>query len=270
MNRFRLLVPLLVLLLALTGCTSTSPAAQPDDILTNHSELDLSSLSQETLEAALQTIDQTSTDQDVEVWVSQTLGDAMTLYVTYTAAFPPGTHLESLLPGSVTLSADGKALPYSSQGNSAEPMDETTLACTSSFGFDKEVLQPGQEVTLTIGGFQQEGEPVFDTTHTFTWTIENEGTVKYLDVKDDEGKMVGTCSFSAFAMNATLWDWQDHYDDSAAYLSSLQLLDESGQPIQTNASGGGSTNARKQFRIPVDLDAVAAVQVGPYVTEVPS
>lgn len=267
MNRFRLLVPLLVLLLALTGCTSASSAAQPDDILTNHSELDLSALSQETLEAALQTIDQTASDQDVEVRVSQTLGAAMTLYVTYTAAFPPGTHLESLLPGAVTLFVDGRALPYASQGNSAEPMDETTLACTSSFGFHKEVLQPGQEVTLTIGGFQQDGEPVFDTTHTFTWTIENEGTVKYLDVKNDEGKMVGTCSFSAFAMNATLWDWQDHYDDSAAYLSSLQLLDESGQPIQTNASGSGSTNARKQFRTPVDLDAVAAVQVGPYLTQ---
>lgn len=271
-NRLRLLLPLLVLLLTLTGCTDTSSAPQPDEILTNHTGLNLESLSPETLAAALQTIDQTASDQGVEVHVSQTLGDAMTLYVSYTAVFPAGTDLEGLAPGAVTLSTDGKTLLASSQINSWETMDEdeTTLACVSSFGFDKEVLTPGTEVTLTIAGFQRDGTPVFDTTPTFTWTVQNEGTVKYVDVKDDQDSMKGTCTFSAFAMTATLWDWQDHYDAPAAFLSSLQLLDETGQPIQTNASGGGgSTNARKQFRIPVDLADVAAVQVGPYVTEVP-
>lgn len=273
MNQFRLLLPLLSLLLALTGCTAPSSAPQPDEILTDHTVLNLESLSPEALAAALQTIDQTSTGQDVEVQVRQTLGDAMTLYVAYTAVFPAGTDLEGLTPGEVTLSTDGKTFSTSSQSSTWETMDEdeTTLACVNSFGFDKEILKPGTEVTLTIAGFQRDGAPVFDATHTFTWTVENEGTVKYVDIKDDQGSMKGTCNFSAFAMNATLWDWQDHYDgDSAAFLSSLQLLDETGQPIQTNASGSGSTNARKQFRIPVNLADVAAVQVGPYVTEVPS
>lgn len=272
MNRFRLLLPLLVLLLTLTGCTDTSSAPQPDEILTDHAGLNLESLSPEALAAALQTIDQTSTGQNVTVHVRQTLGDAMTLYVAYTAAFPAGTDLEGLAPGEVALSADGKTFSTSSQSSAWETLDEdeTTLACVNSFGFDKEILKPGTEVTLTIAGFQRDGAPVFDATHTFTWTVENEGTVKYVDIKDDQGSMKGTCNFSAFAMNATLWDWQDHYDAPAAFLSSLQLLDETGQPIQTNASGGGgSTNARKQFRIPVNLADVAAVQVGPYVTEVP-
>ena len=45
MNRFRLLLPLLGLLLALTGCTGTSAAPQPDEILTDHAGLNLDSLS---------------------------------------------------------------------------------------------------------------------------------------------------------------------------------------------------------------------------------
>lgn len=272
MNRFRLLLPLLVLLLALTGCSDTPSPPQPDGILTHHAGLNLENLSPEALAAALQTIDQTSTGQDVEVRVSQTLGDAMTLYVAYTAAFPAGTDLEGLAPGDVTLSTDGKTFPASSQRSTCETMDEdgTTLACVSSFGFDKEILNPGTEVTLTIDGFRREGISVFDAAYTFTWTVENEGPVIYMDVKDDQGNMKGTCNFSAFAMNATLWDWQDHYDTAAAYLASLQLLDESGQPIETNASGGGSSaNARKQFCTPVNLADAAAVQVGPYVTERP-
>ena len=107
MNRLRLLLPLLGLLLALTGCTDTSSAPQPDEILTDHAGLNLKSLSPETLAAALQTIDQTSTGQDVTVHVRQTLGDAMTLYVAYTAVFPAGTDLEGLAPGETTLSTDG-------------------------------------------------------------------------------------------------------------------------------------------------------------------
>ena len=270
MNRLRLLLPLLGLLLALTGFTGTSSAPQPDEILTDHAGLNLESLSPEALAAALQTIDQTASDQGVEVHVRQTLGDAMTLYVAYTATFPAGTDLEGLAPGAVTLSADGKTLIASSQISTWETLDEdeTTLVCVNSFGFDKEVVTPGTEVTFTIDGFQRDGTPVFVATHTFTWTVENEGTVKYVDIKDDQGSIKGTCNFSAFAMNATLWDWQDHYDAPAAFLSSLQLLDESGQPIPTNASGSGSNNARKQCRIPVNLADVAAVQVGPYVTEV--
>lgn len=274
MNHRTLFLPaaLLALALALSGCTSSPAATQPDEILS--SALDLSALDQETLSGSLREIGQTVTDPESEVslHISQTLGNSMLLYVSFTAAFPEGTDVEALaapevqlIEGAVTDPAEAKAMGYLSRTSSEESAEANTLSCLVSFGFDREVFQ-GQEVSLVITGFPAgEGSGSVDTNLIFTWTPDNQGPIQYVDLVNEEGKMVGTANFSSFAVNVTLWDQSDRSDDPQTFIRSIQLLDQHGTPIETNASsGGGGSSAQKQFRTLVDVDQVSAIQAGPY------
>lgn len=274
MNHRTLLVlaALLALALALGGCASSPAAAQPDDILS--SALDFSALDQETLAGSLREIGQTVTDPEsgVTVHISQTLGNSMLLYVSFTAAFPQGTDVDALAApevllteGAVTDPAEAKAMGYLSQTSNGESAEANTISCLVSFGFDREVFQ-GQEVSLVITGFPgAEGIGGVDTNLIFTWTPDNQGPIRYVDLVNEEGKMVGTANFSSFAVNATLWEQPDRSDDPQTLIRSIQLLDRQDTPIQVNASsGGGGSSAQKQFRTLVDVDQVSAIQAGPY------
>ena len=274
MNHRTLFLPaaLLALALALSGCTSSPAAAQPDEILS--SALDLSALDQETLSGSLREIGQTVTDPEsgVGLHISQTLGNSMLLYVSFTAEFPEGTDVESLaapevllMEGAVTDPAEAKTMGYLSWTSSEESAEANTLSCLVSFAFDREVFQ-GQEVSLVITGFPTvEGNGGVDTNLIFTWTPDNQGPIQYVDLVNEEGKMVGTANFSSFAVNVTLWDQSDRSDDPQTFIRSIQLLDQEGNPIQVNASsGGGGSSAQKQFRTLVDVDQVSAIQAGPY------
>lgn len=274
MNHRTLFLPaaLLALALALSGCTSSPAAAQPDEILS--SALDLSALDQETLSGSLREIGQTVTDPEsgVSVHISQTLGNSMLLYVSFTAAFPEGTDVEALaapevllMEGAVTDPAEARTMGYLSWTSSEESAEANTLSCLVSFAFDREVFQ-GQEVSLVITGFPAgEGSSGVDTNLIFTWTPDNQGPIQYVDLVNEEGKMVGTANFSSFAVNVTLWDQSDRSDDPQTFIRSIQLLDQEGNPIQVNASsGGGGSSAQKQFRTLVDVDQVSAIQAGPY------
>ena len=257
------------LIAALTACSPSSPApAHPDELLSRCCGLDLKSLPHEDIEATLQTIDQSTTNLGVEVRVHQTLGDAMTLYVVCTAAFPDGIPQEWASHQLAVLTASDIALPCTRQNVYIEPLDKDTLAFVCSFGFDKERLFPGTEVTLTLRGGTQNDEPNVTTTHVFSWTTENQGKIRYVDIKDEHGRMTGTCSISAFAINATLWNGGSLYSGPEDYLSTIHLFDESGQSVDTVLSqGGGAINGWKQFSTPVNLATVSAVQVGPYLAE---
>lgn len=272
MNHRHLLLPaaLLALSLALGGCASS--AAVPDDMLTR--TLDVSALSQETLSDSLRTIDQTVTDPDagVTLQISQTLGNSMTLYVSFTAQFPEGVDPEALdapkallAEGAVTDPADAKAMGSLFCMSQAEAAGDGTLTCLVGFAFDREVFQ-GQEVSLVITGFPgTEGSGGVDTSLIFTWAPDNQGPIRYVDLINEEGQMVGTANFSSFSVNATLWDRSDSSDDPQTLIQSIQLLDQKGDPIQVNpSSGGGGASAQKQFRTLVNVDQVSAIQVGPY------
>lgn len=274
MNHRILFVPaaLLALALALGGCSSSPAAAQPDDMLS--SALDFSALDQETLDGSLREIGQTVTDPEsgVSVHINQTLGNSMILYVSFTAAFPEGTDAEDLAApevllaeGAVTDPAEAKAMGYLSQTSSQETGEDGTFSCLVSFGFDRAVFQ-GQEVSLVITGFPAaEGNGGVDTNLIFTWTPDNQGPIQYVDLINEEGKMVGTANFSSFAVNVTLWEQSGSPEDSQTFIQSIQLLDQEGSPIQVNASsGGGGSSAQKQFRTLVDADQVSAIQAGPY------
>ncbi len=274
MNHRILFVPaaLLALALALGGCTSSPAAAQPDDILT--SALDFSALDQETLAGSLREIGQTVTDPEsgVSVHINQTLGNSMILYVSFTAEFPEGTNTEALAApevllaeGAVTDPAEAKAMGYLSQTSSQETAEDGTFSCLVSFGFDRAVFQ-GQEVSLVITGFPSTEESGgVDTNLIFTWTPDNQGPIQYVDLVNEEGKMVGTANFSSFAVNVTLWDQSDRSDDPQTFIRSIQLLDQQDTPMETNASsGGGGSSAQKQFRTLVDVNQVSAIQAGPY------
>lgn len=264
MRLLRVCLPLLLLLLALSGCggTDEGPAAdpgQPDDIL--QGDLDLSALPQEILDEALQTIDQTAEAPGMEVTVSQALGDAMTLYVSFTVSYQePRDVSEKELPVEVALAVDGKAVTPVDAGLVCSLQSTDYFTGVYSCVFDTETLRPGTEVTLTFQDPLQEASaaPV-------TWAAETSGPIRFVDIKDEAGTMKGTCILTAFALHTTLWETL--YDDPALYFDSLQLLDAEGQPMETQPSStGGTANAHQTFGIPVDPSQVAAVQVGPYTT----
>lgn len=288
----RFLSPLLALLLTallLAGCGTQAGApldgdAPPEDMDPDVTELktglgpmatylDLDNLSQETLDGCYETLDLTQEAEGATLHVTETMGDGTLIYIAFTLTWPEAAETlpsieASLLQGSSDGSEDaqervaGRTLRVEEAGNDV-------FNCLAIFDYGKEVLSAGEPLTLLLRNSEEESMNLHISVN---WTPNTLGPVRYVDLKDDTGTMVGTALVSSLCLNITLWNTDGLTLEELG--QSIALLDESGSelPVNTSFNMGGSTSTAVgggTFYAPVDLEKVHAIQVGPYTTEVP-
>lgn len=245
---------LLAFCLLLCACGESSA---PPELGSVSQWFDTSALSQEALEACLQAVEAERTEGNRTVHICQTMGDHTALHVFGTITSNDGTSLTNAdIPSDAILLRDGSdtQLPYSTNEFRCTVTDDGALSFAASFGFDKEVLT-GEPVCLDIADL-----PLVP------WTPENTGLVRYVDLTDETGKMVGTCNISGFALNITLWNPDNLFGE--ALLDTVAVLDKNGDyiPLGTCTSKVGNASVHLTFGTPIATETIGAVQVGSYTT----
>lgn len=281
---------LLTLVVSLSACkapqisagTNQDPQAVPAEPNLETpfvSYLELSGLSEETLAACTQTIDKDSQQDDVTIHVTQTIGDGMTLYVAFTVTYPEtidlndpttfpmeredGRHYSMIEAKLVekTDAAKASELGISGIQYNATPITSNMLSYIVSFTYDKDVLS-GKEVTLSLTDYVVSGK-----SQEVSWTVENAAEFRYVDLKNESGKMVGAAILSPFGMNIDVWDteivnWEQIEGEVA-------LLDTEGIPIELGmVVGSEKPHIQTQFYQPVSLENVQAIRVGTCTTAI--
>ena len=259
------LLPLLLCLslLVLGGCGGDSTVDVNTRAYGFSLGLDLDRLPDEILETSLQNIDESSTDGDLTAVLSQTVGDAMNLYTAGVITCPEGFPEDAVnhLPQQVILSDANGPMTHPNSHVVVCPVEgeETVLAFLFYFGFDREVFR-GQEITLDI-------RDCLGYDFSFTWPVTNEGPIRYADVKDAEGNMVGTLNLSTYALNVTLWG--SPFESDNDFWRNIAMLDGNGGLLsnsQMSLSGSNST-LHLGFYQPRDPAITKTVQIGPYTAE---
>lgn len=257
------ILPLLLCLslLMLGGCGSEPGVQTPDPAFSMI--LDLDYLHQPILDTSLKTVDLTSTDREVTAQLTQTLGDAMNLYLVGFITFPQDLpeDVSSPLPKAVTISENGNVLTHANRHVGVSPAEgkTDTLNFILYFGFDREVFR-GQELTLDI-------QDCLGYDFSFTWPVTNEGPIRYADVKDAEGNMVGTLNLSTYALNVTLWG--SPFESDNDLWRNIAMLDENGGLLSNSkmSLSGSSSTLHLGFYQPRDPAITKTVQIGPYTAE---
>ncbi len=274
----------LTMLMSLSACktpqissgTEQSPGAvpaAPNAETPFASYLDISGLSEETLAACTQTIDKESKQDDVAIHVTQTMGDGMTLYVAFTVTYPETIDLNDpttfqvkredgrrysmveakLVEGDAAANTD--EMGVKGKRYNATPITSHTLSYIVSFTYDKDVLS-GKTVTLLLTDYVMGGAP-----QAVSWTLENKAEFRYIDLKNQEGKMVGTAILSPFGMNIDVWDTKImNWEQVEAEVS---LLDAEGKPLDLGmVVGVEQPHIQTEFYKPMMPEAVHAIRVG--------
>lgn len=235
--------------------------------------LDLSNLSQETLDACTQVIDQTSTDNGVTVHVNQVLGDAMTMYVAFEVTYPdsidvndPTTYVvqDHTPRGSMEARLVSPEEPDTSSlgpgvSLNGSHTDSHTLSYIGCFTYQEEYLTEEKEVTLVL----VDGT-IGDSYHEFSWTVDFQADFQHTDLKDSDGQVVGSAVLSPFALNFSL---NTPAEEGNTLIETITLLNDDGQPIEVGCSpniNAGNQIFSAEFFIPVEVDTVKTIQAGPY------
>ena len=259
------ILPLLLCLslLVLGGCGGDSTVDVNTRAYGFSLGLDLDQLPDEILETSLQNIDESSADGDLTAVLSQTVGDAMNLYAAGVITCPEGfpEDARDYLPQQVTLSDANGPISSPNSHVTVSPVEgeESTLAFLFYFGFDREVFR-GQEVTIDI-------QDCMGGDFSFTFVPTNEAPIRYADVKDAEGNMVGTLNLSAYALNVTLWDSPFQSDND--FWMNIAMLDDNGGLLSNSklSLSGNNSTLHLAFYQPRDPAITKTVQIGPYTAE---
>lgn len=226
-----------------------------------HAYFDLSGLSTETLNRALQTINQESTQDGVTVRVSQTLGDSRSLYVAFDVVYPEQADptefpTVQLAKGAVDDPSQAEEISgLINVGTNGAQTQENTMSYLAEFDFLSPCLT-GQEVSLLVK------DPATGSVYAFTWTVENEGFFAQADLVDQTGRTVGSAALSSFLLTLELPrtdDWT--HNQWTALSEALQLLDADGNPLQGFMGWqGGNGVFYAQFYSPIGPGTVQTIQ----------
>ena len=208
---------------------------------------DLSGLSQETLDGAIQELNQDSTNGEATVQLLQVLNDGQNLYAAFDVNWPEGSD-----PSAETVEATLGALYAGYYG-------EVTGSASDHIGsyiavFYNCIVPPQAEVTMTVSVLGQD--------HNFSWTADNTCQMQSVILEDSEGTEVGFANLTPFSLQFVLYD---SYVSGIGHGDTIQLLDETGTPLpETWAVSGDPSAAFLEFFVPMELGTVKTLQVGPY------
>ncbi|MCF0122669.1 MAG: DUF4179 domain-containing protein [Ruminiclostridium sp.] len=220
---------------------------------------DMSGLSEETIDRALQTVDQKDTHNGITVQIQQSLWDGQNLYVAFDLIYPAGRPSTPDLPdlllasGKVTDPAKAVLIPttidvtYTEMGSNTHSYFVTFSGC--------EISLVNKEISLIL--------PLPSDTFLFTWTVESDCESQTVDLVDRSGAAVGTAVLSPFTLSIHF----ENVDPSgfSADGSAIVLLDAAGEPIpETWSISGDPYDAVLEFFIPMEPGTIRTVQVGPY------
>ena len=204
---------------------------------------DLSGMSQETLDGAIQDINQ----GDAHVQIIQTLADGQNLYVAFDVNWPQNADplsepIEAALTAGDTVSG-GEIIH--------NQVADHTGSYIASFRGD---FSSGQSLTLSLVILGQE--------YTFSWDAQNICQEVTANLEDSEGTVVGEATVTPFS----LWFSIDGpYVSGIAHGDIIELLDETGTPLpETWSISGDPSAAFLEFFVPMELGTVKTLQVGPY------
>ncbi|MBR5792452.1 MAG: hypothetical protein IKY34_05040 [Ruminiclostridium sp.] len=209
---------------------------------------DLSGLSQETLDGAIQDVNMDTSSGEVSVQFLQTLCDGQNLYAAFDVNWPQGSDptAEMIEANLIT----GDANTYGGMVTSSQTADLTSSYIVSFVG----TFAPGTEASLYI--------TVLGENYVLAWTIENTVTPSTANLEDSEGTVVGVANLTPFSLQFTI---DDPYISGIAHGDTIQLLDETGAPLpETWAISGDPSAAFLEFFVPMELGTVKTLQVGPY------
>lgn len=239
----------------------------PKDPLASY--LDLSQLSQETLDSATQELNLTSENNGVQAKLTKVLGDALTLYAVVEITTP-----ENVTPNEAVISAalvEGTfhdpakfpSMPENSDVNlQALPPKGNTVTYLLNISYQDETLTPGKDVTLLFQN-KSDGSPP----HLFHWTVQTKGDIRHLSLIDQSGTQVGTAVLSSFGMSAALHSQQSLDLDTLA--QEVVLLDLNGKPVlgfQTSGITGDGTNlcVKATSFTPLELSNLSTLKIGTF------
>ncbi|MBQ9852182.1 MAG: hypothetical protein IJO69_05885 [Ruminiclostridium sp.] len=209
---------------------------------------DLSGLSQETLDGALQDVNMDTSTGEVSVQFLQTLCDGQNLYVAFDINWPQGSDPAAEMIEANLITGDGST--YGGMVSSSQTADLTGSYIVSFVGD----FTPGTEASLYI--------TVLGENCVLAWTIENTVTASTVNLEDSEGTVVGQASLTPFSLQFTI---DDPYISGIAHGDTIQLLDETGAPLpETWAISGDVSATFLEFFVPMELGTVKTLQVGPY------
>ena len=256
----------LILCLGLMGLTAAcGPSGEPDPDTVPAPEIvdaetiqadpfavyfDLSGLSQETLDGAIQDINK----ENLPIRITQSLGDGQSLYIAFDVVWRPNTDpFSEVIQPTLTVGDPNVASDtYAGMVTNTNTVDNT---CSYIVSFsDMQRPYTGEPVTLTI--------PVMENVYAFNWTAKNITNTSTVNLEDSEGTVVGQASLTPFSLQFTI---SDSYISGIAHGDTIQLLDETGAPLpETWAISGDPSAAFLEFFVPMELGTVKTLQVGPY------
>lgn len=266
------LLPLCLAALLLAGCGSGAgpEGGDPDleQIKTNlgpiATYLDLDALSDAALSESYQTIGREGKDGGAVLQVTEAAGDGTILHVAFTLTYPKGRE-DLPSPKDISLvqgaSADEGYIGASPSAFQSQESGSGSYDCLATFSYDREVLQAGDTLTLTVKSSLDDSFSC-----SVTWTQEKLGSIRYVDLTDDAGRMVGTALLSPFSLKISLWDTRGVSPEDLQ--NSISLLDGNGEALEvlgvfTTESGTFFTG---EFYAPVDLSQVASIHIGLFTT----
>ncbi|MBR5534196.1 MAG: hypothetical protein IKU62_05060 [Ruminiclostridium sp.] len=208
---------------------------------------DLSGLRQETLDGAIQEVNLDTTVGGITVQLLQTLSDGQNFYAAFDVNWPEGSD-----PSAEVVEASLTAMMAGYYGEVTGSVADNTGSYIAAF-YNCCVPQ-GADLSLIVSAGGQE--------LTLSWTGDNVCQMQPVTLQDSEGTEVGFGNLTPFSLQFIIYD---SYIGGIGHGDTIQLLDETGEPLpETWAISGDVSATFLEFFVPMELGTVKTLQVGPY------